>query len=131
MSKDYGGQAYDSPFISAPILPLQAHIDLTTLQGTDYVDEYGIVKPGTPLVYNRTAGTFTVVSGAGETAFGVVAFPEHAANGDTTTDLQGDVMVTAFAGGTLNVALAEDQLGRSYTGNEQTALDNAKNIVLV
>jgi hypothetical protein len=112
-----GGVAYANPFVGNPGPTTVVKLDVSGMT-TNEVDVDGYLKPGTPLL-----STGVLVSGAGQTVFGVVIAPVQIA--ETNTGLAGDTsdpLVTVATSGLINRDIAEDNLGRALSANELAAL---------
>lgn len=96
---------------------------------SDFVDEDGVLKPGIPLRYDGTR--LQKIDADAQTAFGLIAFPENVAESNDPSDLSGDRVVTLHTDGIFNRAVAEDNLERTYTADEVTAIDNSQDLRMV
>lgn len=115
-----GGTLYRPAFHSQEA-GVPVRIDPSSFKGTDWVDEYGVLKPGTPLLADGTlAGTVDATSAAFVVPFAVGiaegntdALLDAAPNGDVACYTRGDIVQDDV----------ESALGRDLTAFEETAIN--------
>lgn len=127
------GNVYGRPFDGPTDNFAQGVIDITALTA-DEIDSFGYIKPGVP-VRQVSAGVFGLVSGAGQSIFGIV--PEYlkvAAGNDSTSIAAASA---AFPIGIVTICsvrrgIIEENLGRVLSADELAAFAAAgRNPVLL
>lgn len=122
------GSVLVNPFVGPVNHTAPVRIDPSTFKAdVTTVDRYGYLKSGVLL---RRDGT--LITGAGQRAYGMVVEPVKVAESNSNTDLDAapsrDVAVAVIC--MVNRKLGEDNLGRVYSANELAAAEIAP-IVMV
>lgn len=114
------GEVHANPFVGPIDHPIAIRVDVSTLTDAE-VDDYGYLRPGTPLT---RAGT---LPGVDEFVFGCVIEGAKVADDNVAATLAAaeDVDVAVTVIGAVNRAILEDNLGRVLTANEIAAFDAA------
>jgi hypothetical protein len=114
-----GGTSHGNPFVG----PIQytAHIkpDISALTANE-VDANGYLKPGVPFLASGL-----LVSGAGQTIFGVTVEAVKVAASNSAADIAAvtnDPFVAVCTIGQVSQDIIEDNLGRALSANEIAAL---------
>lgn len=109
---------------------LSERLDVSALDGTDLIDEYGYLVPGSVLIFS--ANNLLPVSAPGSVARGVVLEAVKVADSNSTEDLTAaeDVDVVIVVAGTIDQALAANNLGRAYTADEIEAFNANDALIL-
>ena len=117
ISRTTGETLYPDPFIQAGHTT-SVIVDVSALS-TTFVDSNGFLKPGTIL---KADGT--LITGASQTALGMVRFPVKVAAGNDSTSLNAatEIPVEVTTSGIINQTLVADLLGRVISANELAAL---------
>lgn len=129
-SKTPEGTRYGFPFIGGIEERLSERLDISALHDTGLVDDNGYLIPGSPL---RLVNKMLVpVDGADQKVRGVTMEAVKVAKSNSETDLDAadDFDVVIVTTGTIDRAIAEYNIGREYSANELTALENSKNLIL-
>lgn len=126
------GTQYSLPFLGSIEERLSERLDVSALDGTDNVDSNGFLIPGAVLRLDSSTKTLKAIDGGAQTARGVVLEAVKVAEGNSTTELDAaaDLDVVIVVAATVDRAIAEYNLDRSYTANEITAIDNNDRITL-
>lgn len=117
ITRTAGDTLYPDPFIQA------GHVASVVVAATAltnvFLDSNGYLKPGTIL---KADGT--LITGAGQTAFGMVRFPIKVAAGNDAGSIAAAVSipVPVVTHGIINQTLVADLLGRVLSANELSAL---------
>lgn len=126
-----GGQTYGTPFVGPINHTMPVRLDVSSLDGTDFIDDDGYIKPGTPLT---AAGVpASAAPGAGTEAVGIV--PEalqvapSGASADVTAAADHEIAVATIC--QVNQDVIEDNIGRALTANEITNIEATGRIVLI
>jgi len=109
-----GGEAYANPFVGPINHTLHVKLDVSGMT-TAEVDAYGYLKPGVPLTEAGTLVTSGAVHGVTVEAVKIVA--ANPTNVTLAADTS-DPLVAVANIGIVNRDIAEDNLGRAYTGAE-------------
>lgn len=117
------------PAFHAPETGVPVRIDPSDFKGTDWVDMYGVLKPGTPLLADGSlAGTVDATE-----AKYVVPFPVGIAEGNTDALLDaapnGDV--ACYTRGDVTQEHVEAAIGRDLTAFEVTAYEASGRFTLL
>ncbi len=117
VTRAVGDTLYPDPFIQAGHVA-SVVVDVSALT-TTFVDANGFLKPGVIFKADGTA-----ITGASQTAFGMVRHPIKVANGNDSTSLNAatDIPVPVVTSGIINQTLVADLLGRVLSANELAAL---------
>lgn len=126
-----GGQTYVTPFVGPIDHTGPIRLDVSSLDGTDFVDEFGFIIPGTPLT---AAGVpASAAAGAGTAAVGCVPEAIRVAPSGASADLAAaadfDIAVAHIC--QINRDALEDNIGRALTADEVTNLTSLGRIVLI
>lgn len=128
-SKHDAGTRYASPFLGNIDHRLSERLDVSSLSD-QFVDENGYLIPG--VVLRLDEQELKPISAGGQEARGVVLEAVKVAEGNTSALLNEatdyDVVVVTIA--TVDRAIAEFNMGRAYTANELSAIEESKKIVL-
>lgn len=124
------GTQYSLPFLGSTEERLSERLDVSALDGTNNVDSNGYLIPGA--VLRLSDKTLLPISAGAQTARGVVLEAVKVAEGNSTTQLNAaaDVDVVIVVSATVDRAIAEYNLDRSYTADELTAFDNNDRLTL-
>lgn len=117
ITRTLGDTLYPDPFIQAGHVT-SVVVDVSALTST-FVDSDGFLKPGTIL---KADGT--LITGASQTALGMVRHPIKVAAGNASGQLNAatDIPVPVVTSGIINQTLVADLLGRVLSANELAAL---------
>lgn len=129
-SKSNEGTRYGFPFIGGIEERLSERLDVSALYNTGLVDADGYLIPGAPLqLVNKE---LVPIDGADQTVRGVTMEVVKVAesNSQAHLDAANDFDVVIVTTGTIDRAIAEYNLGREYSANELTGLNNSKNLIL-
>ena len=125
-----GSNRYGFPFLGSIDEKLQEQLDVSSLDGTDFVDDDGILIPGTPL---RLVDNLLVpVDGGGQEVRGFVLEQVKIAkdNASGTLSAADDLAVVIVVKATVDRATVENNIGRVLTANEISAIEAADHFVL-
>lgn len=126
VTRTTGDTLYPDPFIQA------GHVASVVVAATAltnvFLDANGYLKPGTIL---KADGT--LITGAGQTAFGMVRHPIKVANGNDAASIAAatSIPVPVTVSGVINQTLVADLLGRVLSANELSALTAAGGNIVV
>jgi hypothetical protein len=114
------GAEHGNPFVGPLGPPVSVRVDVSVLTNTA-VDQYGYLKPGTPL----TRGG--ILPGASPAfVYGCVAEATKVHTNNTSlAGVTRDIDVAVITIGAVNRAILEDNLGRVLTADEIAAFDRA------